>query len=392
MKSGTSLQYKYVSINNYYFPLRQNIAFFAWMLFFRKNALITIQPWRKKNIPLWKRLCSRYYWHIIKHNLINIILFVQCRLGLRNLETVQLPVYGHFGIHVHKGYKIFNLYSNTVTKIFDTDVSRSSIMQEIERLKKVSQIPFAPSLRKWDINERWYQEDYIWSNIATTHRSPDSDLFLKAFYWEAMPCMNSLILFLPPQTKNLGRYLREIMGILEKSEFLREKVVLKEAVMFNKFLHTTVERLNAVVDCPVHLVLSHGDFCPANFLNSKDGLKIIDWESTEPRSLLFDFYSYFFYRPVSRKFPVAQMVSEVNEALPYFISQLSLMSPDITDNLLASVKTYRHLYYIERLCMLVERGLTDKYLNMKDYIFRYIKAFQTYEDIFLYAYAKTQTE
>lgn len=300
--------------------------------------------------------------------------------GLRNLETVQLPVYGHFGTHVHKGYKIFNLYSNTATKIFDADVSKSSIMQEIEQLKRVSQTSFAPSLRKWDINERWYQEDYIWSNIATAHRSPDSDIFLKAFYREAMPCLNSLILFQPPQTKNLSRYLREIMGILEKSEFSREKLFLEEAVMFDKFVHTTVERLNAVVDYSVHLVLSHGDFCPSNLLNSKDGLKIVDWESAEHRSLLFDFYSYFFYRSVSSKCPTAPMVSEITEALQYFISQLSLMSPDITDNLLASVKTYRHLYYIERLCMLVERDLTDKNVSMKDYIFRYIKAFQAYED------------
>src|SRR3990170_2441595 len=324
MKSGTSLQYKYVSINNYYFPLQQNIAFFAWMLFFRKNELITIQPWRKTNIPLWKRLCSRYYWYIIKQNLVNIMFFVQCRLGLRNLEMVQLPVYGHFGMHVHKGYKIFNLYSNTVTKIFDADVSRSSIMQEIERLKKVSQISFAPSLRKWDIDERWYQEDYILSNIPTAHRSSDSDIFLKAFYREAIPYLNSLILFQPPQTKNLSRYLREIMEILEKSEFSKEKLDLEEAVIFNNFIHTTVDRLNGVRNCTVHLVFSHGDFCPANFLNSKDGLKIIDWESTESRSLLFDFYSYFFYRHVSRKLTVAQMVSEINEALPYFISELSL--------------------------------------------------------------------
>lgn len=381
LKTDKSFRCRYVRIDGYYFPLQQNIAFFAWMLFFRKNVLITIQPWLKENIPLWKKLCSRYYLYIIKHNLINIVLFVQCRLGLRNLETVQLPVYGHFGIHVHQGYKIFNLYNNTVTKIFDADVSRSSIMQEIERLKKVSQISFAPSLRKWDIDERWYQEDYICSNIPTAHRSPDSDIFLKAFYREAMPCLNSLILFQPHQTRYLSRYLREIIEILEKSEFSRVKLVLEEAVMFNKFVHTTVERLNAVMDCPVHLVFSHGDFSPVNFLNSKDGLKIVDWESAGFRSLLFDFYSYFFYRSVTRKFPASQMVSEINEALPYFISQLSLMSSDITDNLLASVGTYRHLYYIERLCMLVERDLTDKYLSMKEYIFRYIKAFQVYEDI-----------
>lgn len=383
MKSGISLQYKYVKINDYYFCLQQNPAVFAWILFFKRDDLITIQPWRKKNIPTWKKLCSRYYWNVIKHNLINLIFFLQCRLGLRNSEVVQLPVYGHFGMPVHKGYKIFNLRSNTVTKIFDADVSRSSIMKEIEQLEKVSQISFAPSLRKWDIDERWYQEDYIRSNIAAVHRSSDSDIFLKAFYREAIPCMNSLILFQPPQIKYLSMYLKEIMGILERSEFSREKLDLEESEIFNKFVHGTVERLNAEGNCPVHLVFSHGDFCPPNFLSLKDGLKIIDWESADFRSLLFDFYSYFFYRPVTRKLPVAQIVSEINEALPYFISELSLRSPDITDNLVASVKIYRQLYYIERLCMLVERDLTDNYLSMKDYIFRYIKAFQDYEDILI---------
>ncbi|MBE7444980.1 MAG: phosphotransferase [Planctomycetia bacterium] len=182
------------------------------------------------------------------------------------------------------------------------------------------------------------------------------------------------------------------MGILEKNEFSREKLDLEEALMFNKFVHTTVDRLNAVVDCPVHLVFSHGDFCPANFLSSKDGLKIIDWESAGFRSLLFDFYSYFFHRPVSSNLPIARTVSEINEALSYFISELSLVFPDIADNLLASVETYRNLFYIEQLCRLVKRDLTDKHLSMKDYIFRYIKAFQACEDIFLYAYAKTQSE
>lgn len=378
MKSDTSLQCRYVLINGYYFSLYQNIAFFIWILFSKRNTLITVKRWRRTKIPLWKRLCSRYYWYIIKHNSITIILFVQCRLGLRNFEMVQLPVYGHFSIPVHKGYKIFNLYSNTVTKVFDADVSRSNIIQEMERLKKVSRISFAPSLRKWNIEEMWYQEDYIGGNLAIAHKSPDSDIMLKAFYREAMPCLNNLILFQPHQTKKLSRYLDEIMEILRKSEFFRKKLDLEETLTFNKFVHTTIEQLNAVADCPVHLVLSHGDFCAANFLSTQDGLKVLDWESAAPRSLLFDFYSYFFYRPVSCKFPVTQMTSEINEALPHFISELSLVSPDITDNLLASTNTYRYLYYIERLCMLIERDLTDRNLNIKNYIFLYIKAFQDY--------------
>ena len=45
---------------------------------------------------------------------------------------------------------------------------------------------------------------------------------------------------------------------------------------------------------PVFLVLTHGDFCPANMVNTPHGIKIIDWEGVGNRSVLFDVYSYFF--------------------------------------------------------------------------------------------------
>jgi len=382
MKVDKSRQYQYVKIDDYYFCLQQNPAVLAWLLFLKRDELITIQPWlKKKNIPLWKMICSRYYWNIFKRNLITLLIFVQCRFNLRKLDTVHLPVYGQFGISVHKGYKIFNLRSGVVTKIFDPDVDKSSVVSEIEQLKKVSHIDFAPSLRRWDIDERWYQEDYIRGNIATSHRSFDSYTFLNAFYGEAVPCMNSLISYQRFLTKDLQAYLQELNGILDISRFTGRQSYSREAEVFGNFVKFTVERLKNSETQSVLLAFTHGDFCPANILSTKDGIRIVDWETAGYRSLLFDFYSYFFYRPVNIKnISVEKMSSELDQALPAFISGVDVKALDVSAYLSTSLNTYRRLYYMEYLCKLMERLLTDKSLNIMDYIMRYIDVFSLYEE------------
>jgi hypothetical protein len=381
MKSGKSHKYQYVLIGDYFFCLQQNPAVLAWILFFKRNDLIAIQPWLKKYFPQLNMNYVRYQWKIAKRNLITLIYFFLCRFGMRNPETVDLPVFGQFGMPVHKGYKVFNLRNGVVSKVFDPDVSTSSILSEIEQLRMVSQIDFAPTLLRWDIDERWYHEDYIRGNIAIAHRSDDSSTLLNAFYQEAVPCLKSLILFQPLSVKELSVYLEELVGFLEGNSLSRNKLTEQENQIFRNFVHSTAEQLKAEEDRAVHLVFSHGDFCPANLLSAKDGLRIVDWESIGYRSLLFDFYSYFFYRPVSPKLPVDKMALEINEALPYFISGLSLHTPHITEHLLASMKIYRQLYYIERLYMLVERDSSDSRLDMKSYIFRYIDAYSGCEEI-----------
>lgn len=373
--------YQYIKINNYYFCLRQNPLVLAWILFFKRNDLLAIQPWLKRNYPRWKVIYFRYQWRFLKRDLITIAVFIRYKLGLRNAGVVQLPVYGHFGMAVHKGYKIFNLRSGMVTKIFDQDVKRSSVLSEIERIKKISQIDFAPSLKRWDIDERWYQEDYIRGRIASGHREVDSAAFLETFYREAVPCMNSLILFQQPLTKDLSVYLEELSDILAVSRLNGRNSDKKEADIFRNFVHTMINLLNAEGKRSVHLVFSHGDFCPANLLSTEDGIKIVDWETAGYRSLLFDFYSYFFYRPVCSEIPIDKIVQEVDEALAVFVSGLSLRVPEMSGDLSDSKKIYRRLFYIEYVSKLVERDLTDNLLNMTDYIVRYIGAFNRYEEI-----------
>ena len=382
MKSNGSRQYQYIKIDQFYFCLQQNPASFAWLLFCKREDLLTIQPWLKKNLAPWTLPHFRYHWKMAKRSIRHLVKFVRCWFGLLgNVQTVQLPVYGQFGMAVHKGYKVFNLRSGVVTKVFDPDVSQSSISREIEQLKKVSQITFAPSLTKWDAGERWYQEEYIRSHIPIAHRSADSVELLKAFYQEAMPCMNSLILFQTPKIKSLKGYLKELIGIPEVRRLSMEELTESRFKKIRAFIDRMDECLRIEGNISLYFVLTHGDFCPANMLKTECGIKCIDWESVGDRSALFDFYSYFFYRIVSKKNSVPKVAKEIKEALPKFVSGLAMNLTEMAHSLSHFQKEYRWMYYVEEVCKGLVRERTDKNLNILEDILRYIEAFTQFEEL-----------
>ena len=379
-----SNQYQYVKINNRFFCLQQNPAALAWMLYIRKYTLypiIIFSPGTKK-LSSWLVRWLCYNYRLFKTNLIILIIFTRYKYQLRRIDSVvKLPFYGQICVPVHKGYKIFDLRRGVVAKVFDHDVNTSTILSEIEGLEKVSKIDFAPSLKRWNIEERWYEEDYVSGTLDAPYKPLDSRTVLKRFCHDLVPHINSLILFQQPIAKNAVEYIHEIIEILEIGRLSRQESTAREFVKIKSFINSMIERLCIEGNYPVQLVFTHGDFIPANMLNTRHGIRIVDWEGAKYRSALFDFYSYFFYRPVGRNVPVDTVVSEINEALPFFISKLAEKAPDISNSLLNSEKVYRWLYYIEQVCRLVEREMSDTYLNILDYILRCIEAFNQYEEI-----------
>lgn len=386
MKDTQSKTFQYIKIENEgnrYFCVQQNLGLVAWILFFQKD---TLRPIIRNGINTFsvrlvlRRLRRRY--RLLRKNVILLIIFTLHKYQLRKIDSVvTLPVYGQICTSVHKGYKIFDPRKGVVTKIFDHDVHPLDIQNEIERLKKVSPIDFAPSLKRWNFEERWYEEDYVSGSLDSSYTPMDSQALLEKFQHEVVPCMNSLVGFQQPTCKNSVEYANEIIQTIEANRLLTQGGTTEEFTQIEKFLDHTAKALQAEETCLVYLVLTHGDFCPANMLNTRQGMKIIDWESAGCRSALFDFYSYFFYRSVSRTIPVTTLVSEINETLPLFVSSLAKKSPEIAHSVESLSEIYRWLYYIERICMLVERKKTDKNLNILAGIVRYIEACSRYEEI-----------
>jgi len=366
-----------------HFCLQQNPFMLFWLLFFKKDTLrpAIIKGFKKWSIR-WIKSKVREYYYFYK-TIFKFISFVKYKFCLQNIDSlVELPFYGQICVLVNKGYKIFDLSRGVAIKVYRDDVDMSTITNEMECLQKGSLFNFGPSIRRMNIKERWYEEDYICGSLDYSPNPRDSKTLLKKFYKDIVPCLESLIIWQFPITKNTIDYVNEIKNILVTDNLLREELGVKNIDKILSFIHLMVERVHSEGNLPIFLVLTHGDFCPANMLNTRHGLKVIDWESATVRSALFDFYSYFFFRPLHQKLPIDKLSSEIEMALPYLTAKLDAITPTISWSLKSFEKIYRYFFYIERVYMLVERERYDTKLNIMDNILRYIEVFNSYEKIY----------
>ena len=365
-----------------YFCLQQALAVLVWILFFKKDTLRPYYQSDSKNSSAMSFLGRLHHeYRSFRKNLTILLAFIRYKIHwAKNESVVTLPFYGHLCAPIHKGYKIFNLHRGVVVKLFNNDVHSSIILSEIERLQKTAQINFAPSLRKWSIAGRWYEEEYICGFTDDTKTPPDSPMLLKKFSHELVQPIQSLILFQEPKIRNAVEYVQEVMKILDISRLSGQETTTKEFKKIENFLKVMVDRLGNEEDHSLFLVFTHGDFCPANLVNTKKGIKMVDWEGATYRSGLFDLYSYFFYRPIVYRVPISTIVSEINNALPEFFSRLTQKAPEISESFVQKETIYRRVFYIEQVCQLVEREMTDTRPNMMDFILSSVKAFEDYEE------------
>lgn len=386
MSSNHSVVFQYIKIpseNKRLFCLQQNILVLAWMLFFIKDSLTSIvrfDPKISRGRSFVKQM--RHYLGFVRRNVRCLSIFLGYKVHLLSREEViELPCYGQICVPIHKGYKIFDFHRGVVIKLFDRHVNSSAILDEIEILKIVSRIEFASSIKKWSIEERWYEEEYVNGSLDSSYKPLDSEALLEKFSNEIIQYLTRLMLFQKPISKNSVEHALDMTKALSSKVLARLASTGADYQKITSFLDVIINRLQTEGNYPILLVFAHGDFVPANMLNTQHGMKIIDWECAEFRSALNDFYSYFFYRPVSREVPVSVLRSEIQKALPMFILELTENAPEVSRSLKALEKTYRWIFYIEKICGLVDREMTDKNLNIKHYIQENIKAFNLYEEL-----------
>ena len=386
MKKSKVEEFHYVKIDNQgrrLFCLQQNLVVLAWILFFKKDTLrpaVELHAGKFSIHFVVSRLWANY--RLFKKNLIFLLVFARQKYARQISQApLILPAFGQISVPVHKGYKVFDLRRETVTKVFDHDVEESSIVSEVEGLKKIAAFDFAPSIKRWNIAERWYEEDYINGVLDDPSQPLESRKVLEHFFCDLIHPMKSLILSEKLSSEKPWEYVNGLVKDMNANTLSNHALPDKEFFAIKSFLDSFVERLRTGRNFPVYLVFTHGDFCPANMLRTKDGMKIIDWEGAGYRSALFDFYSYFFYRPVCRNVPVKTVALEVKEALPIVISKLAEKDSDLAGSLMQWEDTYRWMYYIEQVCQEVKREATDANLDILDFILRYIRVFSCFEEM-----------
>jgi hypothetical protein len=320
--------------------------------FGRESLMTTFEsPWL---LASWLTNLLRYQFHL-----------------WHNDSRLELPFYGNLCLLVNRGYKIFDLQRERVVKTFKDDVDISFIRSEIERVRNVGQYDFAPSVRRWNVEARWYEEDYVNGSLIT---AADMKTYAKNYYQYAAPCIESMIFCEGLQVTNLAEYVHNMLDVFW-GRLLGDGSEMSSVRPIKDFLHVIADDLCHAGDLRIHVALSHGDFDHCPILRTKQGIKVIDWEYMAHRSILFDLYNYFMVQ-LFWKDTVPGLVSEIESALACLQARLALSIPEVAESLRPLARVYRLLYYIERICSVVEvRGLDVKCMR------RWMDAFNSYEEM-----------
>jgi thiamine kinase-like enzyme len=360
--------YQYVRIGGRSFCLQQNFAILAWCLNFNGKPFSFGGKGAKRTLRDMQGILS-----LVKK-------LAQYRAHLPDDGSVlELPIRANLCLQVHNGYKVFNLQRNAVVKVFSPEIDPETVSGEIERAQNVGRYSFAPSIRQWSVEERWYEEDYVNGYQA---KFSDWKTFLRTFQQWLAPIVESMILTCQSKVVDTLEYSCEKKNILagKKNKLSNNRLDADKVGMIRDFVDSMIERLRTAGHRQIHLVFSHGDFSPKHVLITDHGGVAIDWETAGHRSPLFDLHNAFFQQ-LWLKHATPGIVGELNSAISSLQSRLTLSAPDMAKllPLLSSAEFYRQLYYIERVCRIVEvHEMNDR---MIDNILRWINAFNRYEKI-----------
>jgi hypothetical protein len=372
MTSPTLNNYRYLRVERrVYLCLRQNLTVLPWLIY-RKGKSFEFSPRDFSDIATGIRRLLGWGKRLARH-----VLFSHDQQS-----TLMLPFYGHLCLEVHRGYKVFDLDRGTVTKIFKPEVDTSTIMIEIERAKRASAYSFSPEVRRWNVEERWYAEDYVNGEamVAYTNGYPvassDSKNFLPIYYQYVEPCIVKLITSRPSKLVNTNTYVENIIQTIS-TYFFKEDVDTDKSIIIFGFVDIIIKKLLSETNCHIHTVLSHGDFGPSHIIKDGPKLKIIDWEYMSCRSILFDLYSCFLEQLFFRR-KVNNLIEQIDNAVLSLQKHLAAKEYILDScHITSSSHIYRWIFYIEQIRSGME--FPDFDLGSK---LRWVDAFNRFEDMY----------
>lgn len=353
--------YHYVEINGKYFSLKQNPICLAWYFFYKTKSLNYRRAFSiKRKINVLKIFCLIYF-------------------GLIKRSVVSFPFPGHMIIRVHGGYRIFNFSREIVTKVIETKSNFSEEMNEVARVLITRKFDFAPKIFKWDDEQVWYEEELVNGTISYQNLHCDSSALLNMFKQEIAPCLIKMILLQTPSMTTVGAITKHCNQFWQNRRSIFQGLDISNIGAIEDFFSHIIAKLSESAEQKVYRIITHGDFSLVNMLNTKNGIMVIDWESIAHRSALFDFYNFFltelYYNRTS-----TNLIRETREAIVCLKEKLNEKNLEVANHLVALKDVYRLLYYVERICMLIERGINKKILKV---ISRSIQIFSEHEKAIL---------
>ena len=350
--------YLYVMTNRKYFCLQQNFFSLLWYLYlYSKSLQLHTGPTRLRGLrTIGKLILYRFRF-------------------CTDAEILKLPFYGNLCLAVHRGYKIFDFNRKKVVKIIAPGVDQTAVTNEIESVRQASLLDFAPGVLTSNASERWYEEDFIDGCPFYFHPRAETGVFFKIYHRDILPCLEKMILLQPPQIVEIRDYANRLKSNLALHTNLIGREDSKNIKSITRFIEFMIPAIYQKNSGRIPLVFSHGDFSLANILKTKNGIKVIDWEDASYRNPLYDLYNYFLTESYYKR-STKSLRPEISEAIKSLQSRIIQKSPEVAACPGFFSDVYRWLYYLERLCVLLERELSPKVLEV---VSRSVDVFYTNE-------------
>lgn len=334
-------KYTYIPVVGKYFCCHCNLASLVWALFVKNKGLhLGIQ---RRQVPEILKSIIRYRNHPQPSS--TNILF--------------LPAAGHLCIRVHRGYKIFNFSELTTTKVFDHNLSATKALSEIKSVRDAGSLNFAPTLLEVDPQTHWYTEIFIAGKQSSKNEQSDPK---SLFENTIADHISQIILSKPVRTIGLVKYLDEICSsITLQLTSLQLNDDLSTCI--HDFVYQIAARLETSKNVPIQLSFTHGDFSFVNFVHNNSNVVVIDWEGAQHRSILHDLYNYFLTELYYERTPL-NLITEIDDAILLLNRRLAI-NESVSSKYFVDLKdTYRWLYYLERINMLLDREVSTGLLNV----------------------------
>jgi len=285
-------------------------------------------------------------------------LVLKGKLGLADPDhRVTLPVFGHIGMNVHGGIKIFDFDRMEVAKVFAQDISRRAAGMEIEASKLSSRIAAAPRFLGADPEQRWYREEYIHGEDATTVDSENPGRIAK-FYTDAEKCLIELVGISETDDIDIRSHIDRKMNVSFQARW-RESGLNQALIDGITAYLGQLERWlkNRVGQDRLPLVMTHGDFSLVNAIWTDGGLRFIDWEGISPGALYSDILNFLYVEYYYGRAP-ANFRNCISTFMERYRGKIVARFPELRQAADLDPTIARRLYYLERMNWLLGRSAT----------------------------------
>lgn len=301
---------------------------------------------------------------------------IKDRLRLLNsANVIELPAFGHIGMAVHRGYKVFDFERDYVTKVFAPDTDPDAARLEIHGSRHTSDIAAAPKFIEEDPGHGWYREEYICGTHAT---DPEvrSGKDVREYYPAIEDCLLDLVACRPPKYIDTLAHIEQHSDTSFREHWLaagQDAGQVSEIVTYVDELSDWLQEQRK--PDRLQLVLTHGDFSLVNAIVTDDGMRFIDWEGVTFGGLYNDVMHFLFveryYGRIDESFidEMTEFVARYREAALDRFSELR-EAADL-DFALA-----RRLYYLERIGLLINRSISSNLCNV---VIKSIATFRAYD-------------